>query len=245
MLNVPLSSMYDSRWRVSIFYSSSLRLTRSILCAEWQRIAFAVFCLDYLCSVTTNKLHLYCHNLPQNLVRVPSHSTLIDEASMKDWRLIQRVYRKQVKALIQSNGTRKTQVERVLVLLIESGFIYCAIWVSSWYFVDNVYPVTQNSIMQIIFLSSFLASPATTLSLMMESIMESIIPFIAVNTALLLMTLRLTELIIGYLSSDHHPGGRTSKVFPAFHDRVTHSTWTHSVRFTSYILLSTGLERAG
>ena len=117
--------------------------------------------------------------------------------------------------------------------------MYCAVWVSSCYLADNVSPVTQNSTMQIIFLFSFFYGT------ILVYIMESIMPFIAVNSALLLMTLRLTEQMIGCLSSDHHFGGRTSKVFSVFRDRVTHSTWTHSVRFTSYIILSTGLERAG
>ena len=124
---------------------------------------------------------------------------------------------------------------------MESGFIYCAIWVSSCYFVDNVSPVTQNSIMQIIYFFIFLVRTTTALSFIMYCIM----PFIAVNTALLLMTLRLTEWNIGYLSSDHCFGGRTSKILSVFCDRVTHSTWIHSVRFTSYIIMSTGLEWAG
>jgi hypothetical protein len=40
-----------------------------------------------------------------------------------------RTYRMEIKVYLQQDGTRK--VERILILLVESVFVYCAIWVSS------------------------------------------------------------------------------------------------------------------
>ena len=43
--------------------------------------------------------------------------------------MIQREYRQSVKAHLAKN--KKTQVEKILALLIESGILYCGLWVQS------------------------------------------------------------------------------------------------------------------
>lgn len=45
-----------------------------------------------------------------------------------------REHRAMVKAHLRK-GTRRTQVERVMLLLVESGALYCGLWVS----LGNVY----------------------------------------------------------------------------------------------------------
>ena len=154
-------------------------------------------------------------------------------------RTLYRIYRKEVKTHLQLS-MRKTQVEQILLLMIESGFIYCGIWVSTLLRVDcSILKFHTDTIPQFCphrlpinpqdswyitccpncwWLDAVYCGEWTFLYIMLEHLPRS-----------------------AYLFFYHNLGCRTSKVFSLFHNQRV----DHSVRFSSYNIHSTGSQRAG
>ena len=154
-----------------------------------------------------------------------------------------RVYRKEIKIHLQSS-TRKTQVEQVLFLLIESGFIYCALWVSCSHFLN--YPLLKT-----VWHRYFSCVVPLWRSQVLPHCLTLCFPLCFPSCHLVLWIVLYcpqswcSHNIIGYLSSHHHSGCWPSKLFPVFDNRVACSTWNHSFCFTSYNIQFSRIKWAG